>query len=68
MFVQYLHEPAHMRAFVVAWKVHVHIDLRYGLLTPHVLVQHCDGVTNPFHTDLIDVDVSVIHMTLNILH
>jgi hypothetical protein len=49
-------------------KVHVHIDAGHGVLKPFRLIQDGDRVAYIFHPDFVDLNFSMIHLILNVIH
>ena len=66
--VEYLYEPAHVRALELVGKVDVHVHGRNSVLVVVLLVENGDGIGYGFDPDLLYIDTSVIKLALNVFH
>ena len=67
-FVEDLHEPAHVRPLELVGQADVHVDRRVHRLGPLRAVHDDDGVLDPLHPHLSNVDVPVVLLALDVDH
>jgi hypothetical protein len=61
-------EARHVRAFEIMRQIHVHVEIRNGVLLTTRPIFHLDGVIDVFDTHLVDGDLARIGVSLDILH
>ncbi len=67
-FIEDLDETAHVGAFEVMGEVDIHIDAGDRMLNTLGLIENSDGVPDVFHADFVDLNSSMVPLTLNIVH
>src|SRR6202044_1859739 len=66
--MQYLDEPGHVRAFEVVRQIHVHVEIRGGVLLAAGAVLHLDRVKDVLDAHLVDRYLTGVGMALHVLH
>ncbi len=66
--VQDLHEARHVRAFEVVGQIHVHVEIRDGVLLAAGAILHLDRMIDVLDADLVDRYLTRISMALHVLH
>ena len=66
--MQYLDESRHVRALEVVRQVHVHVEVRDGVLISRRAILHPHRVVHVFHPDLVDRDLARIRAPLDVFN
>jgi hypothetical protein len=68
MPVQDLDEAGHVRAFEVVRQVHIHVEIRDGVLLAAGAILHLDRVIDVLDAHFVDRDLARVGMALHVLH
>ena len=64
--MQDLHEARHVRAFEVVRQVHVHVEVRDGVLFARGTILHLHRVIDVLDADLVDRDLAGVGAALHV--